>query len=122
MDTTNDIGDRGEEIAALHLEEAGYCILDRNYRDQRKEVDLVCEDPERDEFVFVEVKTRSGTDFGAPDAFITEEKQQALRTAARAYLHSHDAEGAPARFDVVTVMLTQGTPEVCHYENAFWAG
>ncbi|WP_208425265.1 MULTISPECIES: YraN family protein [Salinibacter] len=122
MATTNDIGDRGEEIAAAHLDEAGYEILARNYRHGRNEVDLVCRGTDAEEYVFVEVKTRSGTGFGAPEASITAKKRAALQHVARGYLHEHGAEGAPARFDVVAVMLTGGAPEVQHYENAFWAG
>ncbi|MBB4089224.1 YraN family protein [Salinibacter ruber] len=121
MATTNDIGDRGEEIAAAHLDGAGYEILARNYRHSRNEVDLVCRETDVGEYVFVEVKTRSGTGFGAPEASITAKKRAALQHAARGYLHEHGAEGAPARFDVVAVMLTGGPPEVQHYENAFWA-
>ena len=120
MTTTNDIGDRGEEIAAAHLDDAGYRILARNYRHQRHEVDLVCEDPDGDEFVFVEVKTRSGTEFGVPEASITEEKRQSLRAAARGYLHGEEAEGDPARVGTVAILLTDGSPELRHYENAFW--
>jgi putative endonuclease len=121
MTTTNDIGDRGEDVAAAHLEEAGYRVLERNYHFERNEVDLVCFDPDGGgEIVFVEVKTRSGMEFGAPEASITEEKQKSLMTVARAYLHERRFEGAPARFDVVTVMLRNEQPEVNHYENAFW--
>lgn len=121
MATTNDIGDRGEEVAASHLEEAGYRVLERNYRFDRNEVDLVCCAPdEGGEIVFVEVKTRSGMGFGAPEASITEEKQEALVNVAQAYMHERQREGDPARFDVVTVMLRNGPPEVNHYENAFW--
>lgn len=121
MATTNDIGDRGEEVAATHLEEAGYRVLERNYHFERNEVDLVCYDPEDGgEIVFVEVKTRSGMGFGAPEASVTEEKQEALAKVARAYMHERQFEGAPARFDVVTVMLRDGPPEISHYENAFW--
>jgi putative endonuclease len=123
MTTTNDIGDRGENVAATHLEAAGYRVLERNYHFERNEVDLVCYDPEAGgELVFVEVKTRSGTQFGPPEASITEEKQAALAKVAQAYLHERQFEGAPARFDVVTVLLTDAEPEVNHYENAFWMG
>ena len=121
MATTNDIGDHGEEVAASHLEGAGFRVLERNYHFNRNEVDLVCYDPnEGGEIVFVEVKTRSGMGFGAPGAFITEEKQEALVNVAQAYMHEHQCEGDAARFDVVTVMLRDGAPEVNHYENAFW--
>ncbi len=121
MTTTNDIGDRGEDVAAAYLEETGYRVLERNYHFERNEVDLVCFDPDAGgELVFVEVKTRSGLEFGAPEASITDEKQEALIKVAQAYLHERQFEGAPARFDVVTVLLTDADPEVSHYENAFW--
>lgn len=122
MTTTNDIGDRGEELAASFLVDAGYRILARNYRSKRNEVDLVCRDPEAEEIVFVEVKTRRGTGFGPPEASITSEKRQALIEVSRAYLHEREMEGAPARFDVVAILLSDGSPQIDHYENAFWPG
>jgi putative endonuclease len=123
MSTTNDIGDRGEEWAAAFLADAGYHILARNYRFDRNEVDLVCLDPQHeDEVVFVEVKTRTGTGFGPPEASITREKRQALIDVARAYLYEHEWEGAPARFDVIAVLLSDGAPQIDHYKNAFWRG
>lgn len=121
MPTTNDIGDRGEEIAAAFLEKQGYRILERNYHFERNEVDLVCLDPDTGgELVFVEVKTRSGSGFGPPEASITDEKKDALIEVSRAYLHKENLEGVPARFDVIGVLLTAGDPDIQHYENAFW--
>lgn len=122
MTTTNDIGDRGEELAAGYLEEAGYRVLERNYHFQRNEVDLVCLDPKQGgEIVFVEVKTRTGTGFGVPEASVTEDKKKALIEVAQAYLHERKLDGVPARFDVVAVMLTEGDATIDHYENAFYA-
>lgn len=122
MSTTNEIGDRGEDLAATFLDNAGYRVLERNYRFERNEVDLVCLDPDRGgEIVFVEVKTRTGTGFGPPEASVTEEKRASLIEVSRAYLHERRLEGAPARFDVVSILLTDAEPEIEHYENAFWA-
>lgn len=121
MTTTNDIGDRGENIAASFLRDAGYRVLERNYRFERNEVDLVCLDPRKGgEIVFVEVKTRSGTGFGPPAASVTKEKREALIEVSRAYLHERQLEGAPARFDVVGVLLSDEDPQIEHHENAFW--
>jgi len=121
--STNDLGDRGEALAASFLEEAGYTVLERNYRFERNEVDLVCLDPEKGgEVVFVEVKTRSGDKFGPPEASVTEEKRAAIIEVARAYLHERKLEGAPSRFDVVGVRLTSGDPEIDHHKNAFLGG
>lgn len=123
MATTNDIGDRGENLAASVLRDTGYRILERNYRFGRNEVDLICYDPrEEGELVFVEVKTRTGTTFGPPEASVTAEKQRVLTEVAQAYLYEKDWEGAPSRFDVVGILLTGDDPQVEHYENAFLPG
>jgi putative endonuclease len=122
MPTTNDIGDRGEELAAAHLEKVGYCLLERNYRHERSEVDIVCRDLDANgEIVFVEVKTRTGQGYGPPEASVTEDKQASLIEVARAYLHEQEMEGTSARFDVVGIMLSGEEPQIEHYRNAFWA-
>lgn len=123
---TKHIGDKGEALAAAYLEEKGYRVLDRNYRFERAEVDLVCFDPAEDEeqgeIVFVEVKTRSGLGYGAPEEAVTEAKQENIVHAAKAYLYECHLEGAPSRFDVVSVLLDPGgEPTIEHFENAFWA-
>ena len=122
--TTTDTGRRGEDIAAAHLEALGFLVLERNYRYERAEVDLVCflPTPANDggEMVFVEVKTRSGTGFGTGEEAVTAAKQRLLWKAATAYLFERKLEGAPARFDVVCVQLHARTvPTVVHHEHAF---
>ena len=122
--TTKHIGDKGEAIAADHLAEHGYRILEQNYRYERAEVDLVCLGPDemRPELVFVEVKTRSSLEYGAPEDAITDEKQAHITRAARAYLYERRLEGVPVRFDVVSILLNQGAPPtIKHFEDAFWA-
>jgi putative endonuclease len=120
------IGDHGEALAAEYLSEAGYRILDRNYRYERAEIDVVCFDATaargRGEIVFVEVKTRSGRGFGSPEEAITDEKQRHIVHAAEAYLYERRLEGAPVRFDVVSIVLNQGSaPDINHIKEAFWA-
>lgn len=122
--TTKTTGDHGETVAADFLEAKGYRILERNYRFNREEVDLVCFQPYDDytqggELVFVEVKARRGLGYGRPEAAVTPEKQQAIMRVAEAYLHETRLEGALARFDVVAVLLGGREPEIEHFENAF---
>ena len=123
--STREVGDRGEALAAAYLEQQGYTILDRNYRFKRAEVDLVCFQPspqyERGgQLVFAEVKTRRGLAFGHPEDAVTEAKQRSLIRAARAYLYERKLEGAPCRFDVVSIVLHPGRePVIEHFENAF---
>ena len=119
-------GREGEEVAAAFLEAKGFRVMERNYRFERSEVDLVCFLPARrwedgGEMVFVEVKTRRGTGFGQPEEAVTPEKQRHLVRAARAWLHERKMEGTPARFDVVSILMEAGAePDIRHLENAFW--
>ncbi|HIL58830.1 MAG TPA: YraN family protein, partial [Rhodothermales bacterium] len=66
--TASELGQKGEALAADYLEAKGYRLLDRNYRFEREEVDLVMFEPtpanDGGEIVFVEVKARRGTGFG----------------------------------------------------------
>lgn len=121
--TTAEIGRRGEDVAAEWLEERGYRILDRNYRFQREEIDLVCFQPnpanDGGEIVVVEVKARSGDRFGAPEAAVDPAKQKAILRVTEAYLHERRLMPTPLRFDVIAVRFDRGTPSVEHFENAF---
>ncbi|MFQ5569499.1 MAG: YraN family protein [Rhodothermales bacterium] len=125
--STKRTGDRGEQIAAAYLERKGYTILERNYRFERAEVDLICFKPdstsqERGELVFTEVKTRTGLRFGRPEEAVTDEKKRHLTRAASAYLYEHKRDGSPCRFDVISIVLRPGhPPDIEHFENAFWA-
>ncbi len=63
------LGRWGEGVAATHLEAHGYTILARNWRCAAGEIDLVARDGET--LVFVEVKTRRGRAYGAPEEALT---------------------------------------------------
>ena len=98
--STKRIGDRGEDVAAAHLEAQGLVVLERQYRFERAEVDLVCFEPatayeQGGELVFVEVKTRTGLGYGRPEEAVTEAKQRQVIRAAQAYLHERRLEGSP---------------------------
>lgn len=120
------LGATGEDIAAKYLESLGYHVLERNYRFEKAEVDLVCFEPaevyeQGGDLVFVEVKTRKGTGFGRPEEAVTLEKQRNIIKAAKAFLYERHLEGSPCRFDVVSILLQNSEPEIEHFKNAFWS-
>lgn len=122
--STKRIGDKGEGIAVQYLEGLGYKVLERNYRFEQAEVDLVCFEPaERyetgGELVFVEVKMRQGMGFGRPEEAVTPEKQRNIIRAARAFLYEFRLENSPCRFDVVAIIVQNGRPEIEHFKDAF---
>ena len=119
-------GRRGEEIAAAFLERQGLIVMERNYRFERAELDLVCFEPATQyeaggTIVFVEVKARSGVGFGMPEESISPAKRKTLTHAAQAFLYEHHLEGSPCRFDVVSVLFGPDEPEIRHIRNAFMA-
>lgn len=118
------VGQGGEDLAARYLQDKGYRILERNYRFQRAEVDLVCFQPAKNyedggELVFVEVKTRSSHTYGVPETAVDISKQKNLRRAALAYLYEYRMEGAYCRFDVLAITRTSSQVDIHHIENAF---
>ncbi len=110
-------GKAGEDLAAKFLEQKGLKVLERNYRFERGEIDLIAE--EGDELVFVEVKTRRSTKFGTPEDAVTEKKQEQVHTVADGYLFEHDVNNRPCRFDVVAIEFKNGKTEIRHIQNAF---
>ena len=111
-------GDRGELLALEHLTMQGYKILARNWRTREGEVDLVAQDGET--IVFVEVKTRTGREFGLPEEAVTPTKRRRLQRAAWAYLQAHALLDADWRIDVVAIDLppTGRVPEIRYYRDA----
>ena len=98
-------GDRGEAEVARYLRKKGYTLLASQWRCRFGELDLVARD-KRGTVCFVEVKLRSQGAIGLPREFVDDRKQERLRTAAAAYLSTHDID-APARFDVAEVYVDE---------------
>lgn len=96
-------GKRGEELAAAYLAEAGYRIVERNYRCIFGEIDIVAEEGET--LVFVEVKSRRSEAYGDPQLAVGHEKQKKISRIAMHYLAESRLRHRPARFDVVAVKL-----------------
>lgn len=115
-------GEVGERRAEQFLEQLGFRILARNWRnphDRREELDLVCRD--REVVVFVEVKTRAAGALVAGYYTINRRKKDVLRRAADAYLKSLTPSQRPQTFrlDVVEIEMGLGPAgaQVRHFEN-----
>lgn len=114
----NNLGRKGEELAKQHLENAGYEILDENWRFQKAEVDLIAYHHKT--IIFVEVKTRTGNAFGEPEDFVDSAKQTLLVSAADEYIELMDFNGE-ARFDIIAILFDkQGNFRLNHIQDAFW--
>jgi len=101
----SDHGRIGEDLAHRYLRRQGCTIVARRYRPTAGggEIDLVAW--HRSTLLFVEVKTREGAEFGAPELAVDREKQTYLARAARDYARRADVPWEKVRFDIVSVIL-----------------
>ena len=112
------VGQRGEEIAIDALRDAGYEIVEKNFRTPIGEIDIIGR--EKGLLCFIEVKWRRDRALGHPAESVTPEKQRRLARTAEWYLARQKAFGVAARFDVVAILEPEtGRPEVEIIRNAF---
>jgi len=110
-----ELGRRGEEFALAYLQQAGYRIVAANFvipvgRNRVGapiviEIDIVAYDG--DTLCFIEVKARASDWFAAPQVNVDRRKRRQIARAARAYRRMFGLEGAPYRYDVVTLILPE---------------
>jgi len=116
-----ELGSKGEDVACWYLKRKGYEIVQRNWKCQYGEADIVARD--LDELVFVEVKTRTTETRGLPEEAVTYKKRQRYERIALEYLFSHDLPSMGIRFDVVAMVLNQdGKAFLRHHRDAYGVG
>ncbi len=80
MSKHNELGVKGEILALDFLTKKEYAILEINWRFEKTEVDIIAR--RLNTLVIVEVKTRTGNQFGFPEEAVGIEKQKNLAIAA----------------------------------------
>ena len=107
------VGRYGEDVAARFLVAHGMVVLDRNWRCDAGEIDIVARDG--DTLVICEVKTRSSLAYGSPLEAVTRAKADRQRRLARCWLAAHGLRVPAVRVDVVAVLRGErGAASVDH--------
>ncbi len=112
---TQEIGRKGEEKAVKYLEANGFTILERNYRFEKGEIDIIA--MEKNTLVFIEVKTSEFPGNLPVEKRISPNQEAKLRRTAYAYTYEKQLTSLPARFDLIEVILS--AEQIFHYENIF---
>jgi putative endonuclease len=105
---TRSLGQYGERLAARYLGDRGMQVLERNWRCEHGEIDLIALDG--DCLVVCEVKTRRSTAFGEPVEAVTWRKAARLRRLASAWLAAHDVRPGGVRIDVIGILRPADGP------------
>lgn len=96
-----ELGREGEDFATDYLQKQGYEIIDRNFECKQGEIDIIAK--EKNEYVFIEVKTRQNFHYGMPCESVNERKQKHIWNATRYYIYSHKLEDQYIRIDVIEI-------------------
>ena len=111
-----EFGKMGEQLAAKHLTDKGYIIIEHNYRRGHLEIDLIALD--KDELVIVEVKSRAYSTILQPEDAVGHKKRLALIRLANEYVKSHNRK-ENVRFDIVSIISNSNGTEIKHLKNAY---
>ena len=115
----NDLGKWGEDEAALLLQDEGYTILERDWRLDHRDLDIIAVSPQGDVLVVVEVKTREAIDCQQPEESVDRRKMRNLAMAANAYVKT-TLQDKELRFDIVSVVgKARQVESIRHIKDAF---
>lgn len=111
-------GEMGETIAINFLKKKGYKIRQRNFRCREGEIDIIAE--YKKNLVFVEVRSKSSSDFGTPEESITFAKKEKVINTALTYLSSQQKAADSWQIDFIGIEFTQDgkVRRINHLENA----
>lgn len=110
-------GELGERIAERWLRRQGWRIVERRFRNGRRDIDLVVKQDRT--VAFVEVKARKGDAFGGPVEAVNWRKQRELARSAQVWIDRHGGGSEDYRFDVVGVLVAGDRVRVRHVPDAF---
>lgn len=118
MQLKDALGRYGEAIAAKLLIDAGYHLIETNWRSRRGELDIIASIGRT--LVVCEVKTRSSIAFGEPAEAVGPAKAGRIRTLTAEWLADHPGSWDEIRFDVISVLRPPSGPaQVRHLRGAF---
>lgn len=113
----NQLGKKGEKLAVDFLLDKGYDIVERNYRYDKAEVDIIAQKGQT--LAIVEVKTRSTSDFGDPQDFLKPKQIQRIVKAVNEYVLVNNLD-VEIRFDIIAIVKENKGFSIEHLENAFY--
>ncbi len=108
-------GKKGEDLAEAYIRDLGFDILERNWRYRRSEIDLIAS--RQNVLHFIEVKTRTSTEFGYPEESVSNKKLRSMIRCGTAFLYQHPGWKV-VQYDILSIILINGAaPEFLLIED-----
>lgn len=117
--TKKELGYLGEDLSEKFLKNKNYLILAKNFTIRGGEIDVIAQDLETSQIVFVEVKTRTSNSFGFPEEAVNVTKKSRMSRTAEKYLQQNNySDFQDYRFDTISVELNMKTRQakIIHFK------
>lgn len=116
MYVSHELGRIGENIIADYITKLGYKVVERNFACNQGEIDIIAKDKE--ELVFIEVKTRTDISYGEASEAVTDTKKRHLINSIKYYIYKQKLENQPIRIDVAEVYINKEKVKVNYIKQA----
>ncbi|MBD3280624.1 hypothetical protein GF389_03820 [Candidatus Dojkabacteria bacterium] len=110
------IGNLGERLTYKYLRRREWMVLYKNYRKWGGEIDLIAQDPDTGEIVFIEVKTRKDVEWFDLDQTLSYRQIKHIKKIGKRFLYEQGIETANWRIDHVGILLSS-TNEILRFEH-----
>ncbi len=118
MYVSHELGRIGENIIADYITKLGYKVVERNFECNQGEIDIIAKDKE--ELVFIEVKTRTDISYGEASEAVTNTKKRHLINSIKYYIYKQKLENQPIRIDVAEVYINKGKVKINYIKQAIY--
>lgn len=118
MYVSHELGRIGENIIADYITKLGYKVVERNFECNQGEIDIIAKDKE--ELVFIEVKTRTDISYGEASKAVTNTKKRHLINSIKYYIYKQKLENQPIRIDVAEVYINKGKVKINYIKQAIY--
>ena len=118
MYVSHELGRIGENIIADYITKLGYKVVERNFACNQGEIDIIAKDKE--ELVFIEVKTRTDISYGEASEAVTDTKKRHLINSIKYYIYKQKLKNQPIRIDVAEVYIKCGKVKINYIKQAIY--
>lgn len=109
------LGRTGEDLALDYLKSHGFFILEKNFISKVGEIDIIAE--KNHCLYFIEVKTRSNLNHGAPYEAVNKRKIYHIKSSAQYYLLKNKFEGYKLKVAVFSILIENGKSDIKFWDS-----
>ena len=90
----------------------------RNFRTKTGEIDIIAK--KNQEYIFIEVKSRTSIKYGVPVEAIDKNKMKHIISASKYYILQNNLQNKFIRYDIIEVYISKNSFFINHIKNVFY--